>query len=257
MSIGDGWCTGIEVTWNLIICSPPDELPGYRKKRSLQKQKKEFRHLDRIPRQIQDETEEFGSLNEAALNLKTLLEMSRNQKHNAESALPEKHRRPYKAPNNANGKKHVHSVNSHSAKAPAADHVNKLRMKRQIRNVQVAIIVHAGANLKMNAGSIIYRIPEKKTTQSTPTVPTSNPNVTTSPTELEPAAITSGDSHTVVTAVASVFGVLAFLTIATALGNNRHFFVLKQQYIYIYVQYRKCLSSVDIFCYHALTWQCV
>ena len=107
-------------------------------------------------------------------------------------------------------------------KAPAADQVNKLRMKQQIRNVQVAIIVHAGANLKMNAGSITYRIPEKKTIQSTPTVPTSNPNVT-SPTELEPATITSGDSDTVVTAVASVFGVLAFLTIAPALGNNRYF----------------------------------
>ena len=172
MSIGDGWCTGIEVTWNLIICSPPDELPGYRKKRSLQKQKKQFLHLHRIPRQIEDETEELSSSNEgAASNLKTLLEMSMNQKHNAESALPETRRRPYKAPNNANRKKLVHSVNSHSAKAPAADQANKLRVKRQIRNVQVAIIVHAGANLKMKAGSITYRIPEKKTTQSTPTVP--------------------------------------------------------------------------------------
>ena len=232
MSIGDAWCTGIEVTWNEIVCSPPDELPGYRKKRSLQKQKEEFYHLHRIPQQIQDETEELGSSNEgAASNLKTLLEMNMNQKHNTRSALPETRRGPYKAPNNANHKKHVHSVNSHSAKAPAADQVNKVRIKRQIRNVQVAIIVHAGANLKMNAGSITYRIPEKSTTQSTPTVPTSNPNVTTSPTELEPAAITSGNSNTVVTAVASVFGVLAFLTIATALGNNRYFFVFKPQYI--------------------------
>ena len=114
MSIGDAWCTGIEVTWNLIICSPPDELPGYRKKRSLQKQKKEFCHLHRIPRQIRDETEELGSSNEgAASNLKILLEMSMNQKHNAESALPETCRRLYNVPNNANRKKHVQSVNSH------------------------------------------------------------------------------------------------------------------------------------------------
>ena len=219
VSIDEAWCTDIEVTRNKISCLPPDELPGYRKKRSFQEQQGEFRHLIRIPRQSQDEPEDLGTSNDGtSLNHKTLLEMSINLKHNAESVLPQMHRQPYNVPNNSNGKKHVHFVNSPSAKAPATDHRNKLRMKRQIRNVQVDIIVHAGANLKINAGSIIYRIPEKPTTQTTPTVPTSNPNLT-SPTERELAA---GDSNKV-TVIASIFGVLAFIGIAAALGNEIHF----------------------------------
>ena len=221
VSVGEAWCTDIEVTWNEISCLPPDELPGYRKKRSFQEQQEEFRHLIRIPRQSQDEPEDFGNSNDgASLNCKTLLEMSINPKHNAESVLPQMHRRPYNVPNNSNGKKYVHFVNSPSVKGPSGDQVNKLRTKREIRNVQVDIIVHAGANLKINAGSIIYRIPEKLTTQTTPTVPTSNPNLTT-PTEREPAA---GDGNKV-TVIASVFGVLAFIGIAAGLGNNRYFFV--------------------------------
>ena len=220
VSIGEAWCTDIDVTWNEISCLPPDELPGYRKKRSFQEQQDEFRRLIRIPRQSQDEPDDLGNSNDgASLNHKTLLEMSINPKHNAESVLPQMHRQPYKVPNNSNGKKHVYFVNTPSVKEPAADQVNKLRTKREIRNVQVDIIVHAGANLKINAGSIIYRIPEKLTTQTTPTVPTSNPNLT-SPTESEPAA---GDSNKV-TVIASVFGVLAFIGIAAALGNNKYFF---------------------------------
>ena len=223
-SIGEAWCTDIEVTWNEISCLPPDELPGYRKKRSF--------HLIRIPRQSQDEPEDLRTSNDgASLNHKTLLEMSINLKHNAESVLPQMHRQPYNVPNNSNGKNHVHFVNPPSAKAPAADQGNKLRRKRQIRNVQVDIIVHAGANLKINAGSIIYRIPEKPTTQTTPTVPTSNPNLT-SPTEREPAA---GDSNKV-TVIASVFGVLAFIGIAAALGNNRYIFVQRlHKLIYLHL----------------------
>ena len=171
MGIGDGWCTDIDVTLNEIICSPPDELPGYRKKRSIQDQKEEFDIRDRIQHQVEDETEKFDNLNQdETLNHKTLLEMSIAQK------------------------------------------LNKLRTKREIRRVQAAVIVYAGASFKLKAGSITYLIPEKSTTTQTTTT-------VINPIDNDPAAITSGDNDTVVTAMASVFGLLAFIAIAAALGN--------------------------------------
>ena len=111
-----------------------------------------------------------------------------------------------------------HFVDSHMIKDSPADHLNKLRTKREIRNVSVAVTVHAGANLKMNAGSITYLIPAKTTpTPATTTVP--HPDLNTSPTESDPPAAPLGASNTAVTVVASVFGVLGFIAVATALGN--------------------------------------
>ena len=173
--------------------------------------------LDRTQGQIEDQAEELDKSNQdETLNHKTLIEIGINQKtYNAKWVLPEMHRRLYRTPSSPipKDKKHIHVVNSHVVKDSTADHLNKLRTKREIRRVSVDIIVHAGANLKMNAGSITYLIPAKSTpTQTAPTVP--NPDLTTNRSEHDPHAITSA-----VTAVASVFGVLAFIAVATVLGN--------------------------------------
>ena len=155
--------------------------------------------------QVQDGAKEIeNSYQDEILYHENILETNINQKTQSRDSvglLPEILAPTYRASNIPKGKKQVTFVNA--VKEPAADHLNNVRTKREERSIEVSVIVHAGANLMINAGSIMYLIPETPTTHTTP----------------EPTASTSDDNNLVVTAVASVVGVLAFIIIAAVLGN--------------------------------------
>ena len=147
------------------MCSQDTGRRGvFRSKRS------NFGHLDRMPQQVQDGTNKIGNSYQAkTLHHENILETIINQKKQSRESvglLPEMLATTYRASNTPRSKKQVYFVNA--VKDTAADQLNNLRTKREERSVEVDVIIHAGANLKINAGSIMYLIPETTTTQSTP-----------------------------------------------------------------------------------------